>query len=85
MLDVTSQNPVKWSVCYACGEPFEFDGSEASCGCGRSGARIDGGVIEIQGPMRALAPVETVVRVDGGQWAPLPEDVFIRRLLPDAA
>lgn len=35
--------------------------------------------------MRALAPVETVVRVDGGQWAPLPEDVFIRRLLPDAA
>jgi hypothetical protein len=26
-----------------------------------------------------------VIRLDGGEWAPLPEDVFIRRVLPRAA
>jgi hypothetical protein len=46
---------------------------------------MDGGIVEVQGPTRALAPVETVIRLDGGEWAPLPEDVFIRRVLPTAA
>ncbi len=85
MDDTLGRSQVKWLYCYACNEAFELVGSEASCACGRSTARIDGGVVEIKGPTRALAPVETVVRVDGGEWAPLPEDVFIRRVLPDAA
>jgi hypothetical protein len=29
--------------------------------------------------------VEKVIRVDGGEWAPVPEDVFIHRVLPTAA
>jgi hypothetical protein len=85
MADTLAPTPVKWLYCFACEEPFELAGSEGSCGCGRSSARLDGGIVEIQGPTRALAPVETVIRLDGGEWAPLPEDVFIRRLLPRAA
>ena len=85
MADTLAPTPVKWLYCFACEEPFELAGSEGSCGCGRSSARLDGGIVEIQGPTRALAPVETVIRLDGGEWAPLPEDVFIRRVLPRAA
>jgi hypothetical protein len=85
MTDMLAPTPVKWLFCFACEEPFELAGSHGSCGCGRSSARLDGGIVEIQGPTRALAPVETVIRLDGGEWAPLPEDVFIRRVLPRAA
>jgi hypothetical protein len=85
MTDLLAPTPVKWLYCFACEEAFELAGSHASCGCGRSSARLDGGILEIQGPTRALAPVETVIRLDGGEWAPLPEDVFIRRVLPRAA
>jgi len=85
MTDLLAPTPVKWLYCFACEESFELAGSHASCGCGRSSARLDGGILEIQGPTRALAPVETVIRLDGGEWAPLPEDVFIRRVLPRAA
>jgi hypothetical protein len=85
MTDVLAPTPVKWLYCFACEETFELAGSDGSCGCGRSSARLDGGIVEIQGPARALAPVETVIRLDGGEWAPLPEDVFIRRVLPRAA
>ena len=85
MADTLAPTPVKWLYCFACEEPFELAGSDGSCGCGRSSARLDGGIVEIQGPTRALAPVETVIRLDGGEWAPLPEDVFIRRVLPRAA
>ena len=85
MTDMLAPTPVKWLYCFACEESFELAGSHASCGCGRSSARLDGGIVEIQGPSRALAPVETVIRLDGGEWAPLPEDVFIRRVLPRAA
>ncbi len=83
--DMLAPTPVKWLYCFACEETFELEGSHASCGCGRSSARVDGGIVEVQGPTRALAPVETVIRLDGGEWAPLPEDVFIRRVLPRAA
>jgi len=85
MADTLAPTPVKWLYCFACEEPFELAGSDGSCGCGRSSVRLDGGIVEIQGPTRALAPVETVIRLDGGEWAPLPEDVFIRRVLPRAA
>jgi hypothetical protein len=85
MADTLAPTPVKWLYCFACGEPFELAGRDASCPCRRSSARLDGGILEIRGPTRALAPVETVIRVDGGEWAPLPEDVFIRRVLPSAA
>jgi hypothetical protein len=85
MAGTLAPTPVKWLYCFACGETFELVGPDASCPCGRSSARVDGGIIEIAGPTRALAPVETVIRVDGGEWAPLPEDVFIRRVLPSAA
>jgi hypothetical protein len=85
MTDMLAPTPVKWLYCFACEETFELAGSHASCGCGRSSARMDGGIVEVQGPTRALAPVETVIRLDGGEWAPLPEDVFIRRVLPTAA
>jgi hypothetical protein len=85
MGDTLRQTQLKWLYCFACDEPFELVGLEATCPCARSTARVDGGVVEIEGPTRALAPVETVVRVDGGEWSPLPEDVFIRRVLPHAA
>ena len=32
-----------------------------------------------------VTAVEKVIRVDGGEWAPVPEDVFIHRVLPAAA
>ena len=85
MVDTLAPTPVKWLYCFACGTPFELTGSDTTCPCHRSTARLDGGILEIQGPARALAPIEIVVRLDGGEWAPLPEDVFIRRVLPNAA
>lgn len=85
MSDTLRQTQLKWLYCFACNEPFELVGLKAICPCRRSTARVDGGVVEIEGPTRALAPVETVVRVDGGEWSPLPEDVFIRRVVPHAA
>ena len=85
MADTLAPTPVKWLYCFACGTPFELIGSDVTCTCERSSARLDGGILEIQGPARALAPVETVIRLDGGEWVPLPEDVFIRRVLPNAA
>ena len=85
MADTLEPIPVKWLYCFACGEPFELLPPVATCSCERSSARLDGGVLEVQGPAKALAPVETIVRVDGGEWAPVPEDVFIHRVLPDAA
>ena len=85
MADTVQASPVKWLYCFACDEPFELLPPMATCGCGRSSARSDGGVLEVRGPAKALAPVEKIVRVDGGEWAPVPEDVFIHRILPAAA
>jgi hypothetical protein len=85
MADVLETTSVKWLYCFACEEPFELLPPVAECPCGRSSARLDGGVLEVRGPAKVLAPVEKVVRVDGGEWAPVPEDVFIHRVLPTAA
>jgi hypothetical protein len=83
--ETTRQNEVRWLVCFACGEPFDMVGQEALCSCGRSAARVEAGVVEIEGPAKVLAPIETVVRVDGGEWTPVPDDVAIRRVVPHAA
>lgn len=85
MADALEPAPVKWLYCFACNEPFELLPPVAECPCGRSSARLDGGVLEVRGPAKVLAPVEKIVRVDGGEWAPVPEDVFIHRVLPTAA
>jgi len=85
MADALEPIPVKWLYCFACDEPFELLPPVAECSCGRSSARLDGGVLEVRGPAKALAPVEMVIRVDGGEWAPVPEDVFIHRVLTTAA
>jgi hypothetical protein len=85
MGDALEPIPVKWLYCFACEAPFELLPPVAECSCGRSSARLDGGVLEVRGPAKALAPVEKVIRVDGGEWAPVPEDVFIHRVLPTAA
>jgi len=46
---------------------------------------LDDGTIQVQGPAKAMTPLETVVHVDGGEWALVPEDVTVRRVLPPAA
>jgi hypothetical protein len=84
-MDETRQTQVRWLLCFACGEPFEMLGQEALCACGRSAARSEAGVVEIEGPAKVLAPIETVVRVEGGEWTPVPDDIAIRRVVPDAA
>jgi hypothetical protein len=83
--ETTRQNQVRWLVCFACGEPFEMLGQDALCSCGRSAAREEAGIVEIEGPAKVLAPIETVVRVEGGEWTPVPEDIAVRRVIPDAA
>ena len=85
MDETTRQNEVRWLVCFACGEAFEMVGQEALCPCGRSAARMETGVLEIEGPAKVLAPIETVIRVEGGEWTPVPDDIAIRRVVPDAA
>lgn len=85
MAETLEPTPVKWLYCFACDQPFELLPPLARCDCGRSTARLDGGVLEVQGPAKALAPIEKIVHVDGGEWAPVPEDVFIHRVLPAAA
>jgi hypothetical protein len=85
MDDTMRQTQVKWLYCFACGEPFELVGLGATCNCRRSAAVMDGGVLEIRGPARALAPVEDVVRVDGGEWVPVFEGVTIKRRVARAA
>jgi hypothetical protein len=83
MDETTRQNQVRWLVCFACGEPFEMVGQEALCPCGRSAARLEAGVVEVEGPAKVLAPIETVIKAEGGEWAPVPDDIVIRRVVPD--
>ena len=85
MDETTRQTQVRWLLCFACGEPFEMLGQEGLCACGRSAARAEAGVVEIEGPAKVLTPIETVVRVEGGEWTPVPDDIVIRRVVPDAA
>lgn len=66
--------------CLACGEIRDLPAGRNVCGCGRSAARVDGSIVELQGPARVLVPAEEVVTVDGLPWTPMPEEpTLVRR------
>ncbi len=80
------ETPIQRAYCLACQRVFELDERGlGSCRCRRSRARLVEGVLEIQGPAKALTPLETIVRADGGEWAIVPEGIVVRRVLPPAA
>jgi hypothetical protein len=45
----------------------------------------DDETVEVAGPGKALTPVETVVHLEGGEWAMLPEGLAVRRVTASAA
>lgn len=65
--------------CFACGELTEVDRERTACPCGRSAARDDETIIEIQGPARVLVPAEDVTTVDGLPWMTVPEEPIVVR------
>jgi hypothetical protein len=77
---------IRWVYCLPCRRAFELEHGRGACRCGRSEAMLlDDGTIQVQGPAKAMTPLETVVHVDGGEWALVPEDVTVHRVLPPAA
>lgn len=78
---------VRWAYCLSCRSAFELTGARtARCRCGRSQAvLLDDETIQVQGPAKALVPLETIVHIEGGEWAIVPEDLTVRRVLPPAA
>ena len=84
--DVLFDQRVRWLYCLPCQRPFELDeDGRGSCDCGRSRGRAVEDEVEVRGPAKALTPLETVVHADGGEWAIIPEDVVVRRVIPPAA
>lgn len=80
------ESKLRWLYCLSCRNPFQLVDGSGSCDCGRSVARlIDDETIEVAGPAKALTPVETVVHLEGGEWAMLPEDLTVRRVMASAA
>jgi hypothetical protein len=72
--------------CLSCRTAFELSDATGSCSCGRSTGRLlDDGMVQVQGPAKALVPIETVVRVDGGEWTMVSDDLSMRRVIPPAA
>jgi hypothetical protein len=66
--------------CLACGEIQELADGRTVCQCGRSAARLDGAIVEVQGPARVLVPADDVMTVDGIPWTAMPEEpVVVRR------
>ena len=66
--------------CLACGEIQELADGRTVCKCGRSAARLDGAIVEVQGPARVLVPADDVMTVDGIPWTAMPEEpVVVRR------
>jgi len=65
--------------CLACGEIRGLREGRNDCGCGRSTARLDGVVVEVQGPARVLVPADDVTTVDGLPWTALPEHPMLVR------
>lgn len=65
--------------CLACGDRRPVQGGRTVCRCGRSWARPDGPVIEIQGPVRVLVPDDDVETVDGVPWTAVPERPMVVR------
>ena len=50
--------------CLACGEIQELADGRTVCKCGRSAARLDGAIVEVQGPARVLVPADDVMTVE---------------------
>ncbi len=65
--------------CLACGELLRMRDGRNVCGCGRSAARLDGGIAELAGPVRVLVPEDEVVTVDGVPWTVMPEEPMLVR------
>ncbi len=65
--------------CLACGEISVTRAGRTTCPCGRSAARCDETVVEIQGPARILVPAEDVETVDGLPWMTVPEEPLVVR------
>jgi hypothetical protein len=65
--------------CFACHEIRPLQEGANRCRCGRSRARWDGAVVELQGPGRVLVPEEDVETVDGVPWTAVPEQPLVVR------
>jgi hypothetical protein len=66
--------------CFACGEIKELGDGPNACGCGRTAARLDGAIVELEGPGRVLVPADDVTTFEGVPWAAMPEEpVVVRR------
>ncbi|HEX5950896.1 MAG TPA: hypothetical protein VFZ96_07830 [Actinomycetota bacterium] len=77
---------IRWVYCLPCRRAFELENDHGRCACGRSeAALLEDGTLQVQGPAKALTPLETIVHVDGGEWTIVPEDVTVHRVLPPAA
>lgn len=65
--------------CLACGRTTPMRDGRTSCPCGRSAARMDEVVVEIQGPARILIPADELTTIDGLPWMTIPEDPMVVR------
>jgi hypothetical protein len=65
--------------CLACGEIRPLATGRTVCACGRSVARSDGAVVELQGPARVLVPEDDVVTIEGLPWTAVPEEPMLVR------
>jgi len=70
--------------CLACGDTAPMDAGRTGCLCGRSSARMDEAVVEIDGPARILVPADELTTIDGLPWMTLPEDPMVIRRAPVA-
>jgi len=66
--------------CLACGEIQQMHDGRNDCGCGRSVAKLDGTVVELQGPAKVLVPADEVTTVDGLPWTTIPEEPVLIRI-----
>jgi len=65
--------------CLACGDITSMREGRTACPCGRSAARMDEVVVEIQGPARILVPADELTTIDGLPWMTVPEDPMVIR------
>jgi len=66
--------------CMVCSSIAQLNGHPVTCSCGRSSARIRGGVVEARGPCRVLLAVEVLLP---DEWEPrrtVSEDTTARRI-----
>ena len=62
---------IRWVYCLPCRRAFELEDGHGARRCGRSDAvLLEDGILQVQGLVKALTPLETVVRLDGGEWTP---------------